>query len=217
MAKLFVFDFHGVLEKGNERAVIKTSNAILEKFGYKERFTFEQIDKLYGKKWYQYFEELLPNEPHEKHIELQNACVTFSIKNSEVIADCIELNDNVHFILDKISKVHSQVLISNMEPEALPIFLNSVKITKYFDEGNAIAINAHKRELSKTKGDALREFVKGKKFDSFVFIGDSPQDLEPKKEFGGVTYMYAHPGREFKKCEADYYIRDLRDILKEIS
>ncbi len=54
--KLFVWDFHGTLEKGNEYAVLEMSNIILEKHGHKERFTELQCRELYGKKWYEFFE-----------------------------------------------------------------------------------------------------------------------------------------------------------------
>jgi len=33
MAKLFVWDFHGVLEKDNEQAVIQISNDVLKELG----------------------------------------------------------------------------------------------------------------------------------------------------------------------------------------
>jgi len=61
--KLFIWDLHGTLEQGNERAAIDMSNQILERFGYRERFSDEDVFKLYGLKWFQYFEYLLPHEP----------------------------------------------------------------------------------------------------------------------------------------------------------
>jgi hypothetical protein len=33
---------------------------------------------------------------------------------------------------------------------------------------------------------------------------------------GGVTYLFAHPGTEFRDCEADFRIRDLRVILDRL-
>ena len=65
--KLFVWDFHGTLEKGNELAVLEISNLILKKHDYKERFLESQCRELYGEKWFEYFEYLLPNEPKTIH------------------------------------------------------------------------------------------------------------------------------------------------------
>ena len=76
--KLFVWDLHGTLEQGNERAVIEMSNKILEAFGYSQRFNEDHIFELYGLKWHQYFEHLLPCEPADRHFELQAACFEFS-------------------------------------------------------------------------------------------------------------------------------------------
>lgn len=53
--KLFVWDFHGVLEQGNEDAVLVISNQILHNFGYTEQFTPAQNRQLYGRKWYEYY------------------------------------------------------------------------------------------------------------------------------------------------------------------
>ena len=39
MNKLYVFDFHGVLEKGTEEALRKVSNMALENLGYKKGTT----------------------------------------------------------------------------------------------------------------------------------------------------------------------------------
>lgn len=41
--KLFVWDFHGVLEKDNDLAVLDISNKVLEQSGYAERFSEEKI------------------------------------------------------------------------------------------------------------------------------------------------------------------------------
>ena len=65
--KLFVWDFHGTLEKDNEGAVFKISNKVLENLGYKERLTKEDNFMLYGRKWSDYFAYLLPKEPEKTH------------------------------------------------------------------------------------------------------------------------------------------------------
>jgi len=217
MVKLFVWDFHGTLEQGNEKAVREISNLILERNGYDQRFTEEEVNKeLYGKKWYQYFEILLPNEEKNVHLNLQNQCVEYSLSHPEIVAKYIKPTNYAHLVLEEISKIHSQVIISNCEPEGILMFVESVKMTHYFNEENTFAINAHLEEGMKTKSDALKSFLIGKTYSDFVFIGDSIQDIILKKEFGGTSYLYTHPGRDFKKCgdfEPDFRIRNLIDIL----
>lgn len=60
MASLVVWDFHGTLERGNEYAVLETSNDVLEQWGYSERFTEEDAIRLYGLKWQAYFADIPP-------------------------------------------------------------------------------------------------------------------------------------------------------------
>tara|TARA_B100000315_G_C14385854_1_gene499607 strand:+ start:617 stop:769 length:153 start_codon:yes stop_codon:yes gene_type:complete len=50
MVKLFVWDYHGVMEKGNEKAVTEVSNLALQKLGFSQRFTEEESKQLYGSK-----------------------------------------------------------------------------------------------------------------------------------------------------------------------
>ena len=214
--KLFVWDFHGVLEKGNENAVFEVSNKILEQSGYKERFTVEENLRLYGQKWYQYFEYLLPYETTKKHLQLQKMCVEFGNKYPSVIQSFIKPNDYAHEVLEKTQTKHKQILVSNMSKASLFRFMNAVGVTKFFSRGKAFAINSHQVKLEKGKSEVLRDFLNGRNFDYIVVIGDKPEDVEMKSVAGGVSYLYSHPGRDFPNCDADYRINCLKEVLKEI-
>lgn len=213
--KLFVWDFHGVLEKGTEGAVLEISNEILKQFGYSCRFTKGDIDKLYGLKWFEYFERLLPQESHERHLALQKCCFELSNANPEVITKHIQPNDHVYEVLDRIAQKHCQVLISNTTRESFRIFLDFVQITSYFPEDHVFAVNAHQQH-TRTKKAVLREFLKEKEFDDIIVISDSSSDKNLVSVAGGTFYLYSHPGRPFEDCDADYKIRDLRELLREI-
>src|SRR5579872_5108678 len=127
--KLFVWDFHGVLEKGNELAVIEISNKVLEDSGYKERFSQKDIFKLYGMKWYEYFEYLLPKLSHNDHLKLQQDCFTFAEKNIQIIADIIKPNNHSHEVIKKIKNAgHEQMIISNTRANDLSWFIKSVEL-----------------------------------------------------------------------------------------
>jgi phosphoglycolate phosphatase-like HAD superfamily hydrolase len=214
--KLFVWDFHGVLEKGNEYGVLEITNTILKKFGYKKRMTESQCRKMYGLKWYQYFEQLLPKEPLAKHLELQEACFFFSTNHPEVVAKNIKPNDHVVEVVESIAKSHQQIVISNTKPDSLEMFLKSVSLDKFFLPDNAFAADAHGKDATTKKHHLLTKFLSDKKFDSYVYIGDSPEDIELVTLTGGKTYLYAHPGKTHKPAKADYMITDLREILKEV-
>lgn len=209
--KLFVWDFHGVLERGNEAAVCEISNAVLEEHGYKERFLVEDCIRLYGKKWYEYFRDILPGESHERHMDLQEAC--FAYQTPELIARHIQANDHADYVLSEIGRVHEQVVLSNTPPDSLEMFLDSVGLKSHFTPDRAIAVDSHRKVREKI--EALREYVEGQSFDSVVVISDSPEDLVLAESFGGKFYLYAHPGVAYRG-EAGKRIHDLRELLREI-
>ncbi len=219
LMKLFIWDFHGVLEKGNENAVLEISNEVLKKAGYKERFTINDCRVLYGKKWYEYFEYLLPYESHEKHMDLQEDCFMYQRANPKIIVKYIEPNDHVYEVLNKIhnSKNHHQILISNTMPDDIPPFLDSIKVSHYF-EGKAFAADMH-HQSDISKKDILKQYLKGKDIKKIVIIDDSPGNVDILSAADGIEtvfYYYLHPEINFKECNVDYKIHDLREVLREL-
>ena len=205
--KLFVWDFHGVLEKGTESAALEISNRVLGDYGYSKRFTKDDIDRLYGKKWWEFFEDLLPEESHEKHLQLQEACYKDANNNPENLTKYVEPNDHAREVLEMIRAAgHYQILISNVTPENLDIFLRLVGMEQSFD--SAFAAD------SRSKNEVLGKFLNGEKYESIVIIGDSPHDMELKSVAGGTTYLYSRSGNF--RGEGDYKITDLREVLREL-
>jgi phosphoglycolate phosphatase-like HAD superfamily hydrolase len=214
--KLFVWDFHGVLEKDNEKAVIDISNHVLAKAGYKERFSDEDNERFYGLKWYEYFERLLPNVTHSEHLKLQAACFKFAEDNLSVLAKHIKPNDHAAEVLEQIALSGSQqIVISNTRQTDLIWFLNAVGMREFFDDHHIIGVNAH--QTHKSKVDVLRAHIKDTQFDKIVVIGDSEDDLRLGREVGAATYFYKHPHREHEDTKnADHIIKDLRAVLVEL-
>lgn len=214
--ELFVWDFHGVLEKDNDLAVLDISNAVLEQKGHTVRFTAENNQEYYGLKWYQYFERLLPDLSKEDHMALQAACFKFAEENLHVLAKHIKPNDHAKEVLTKINEVgHDQILLSNTRPHDLIWFVETVGLRSVLPNDKVVGVNAH--EKHGTKLDALREYLEGKSFDKIVIIGDSESDMALQQAKGGITYFYSHPHIELKKAvKADFIITDLREVLNEI-
>ena len=214
--KLFVWDFHGTLEKDNEGAVFKISNKVLENLGYKERLTKEDNFMLYGRKWSDYFAYLLPKEPEKTHFFIQQKCIEYEGKHPEIIKSFIKPNDHAYEVLSKIRKVHKQILVSNMSDVGLKRFMKAVDMGKYFPKDSMFATNSYKKQTKVTKKEILINYLKGKKFDKVITIGDTKVDVEMGEAVGATTYLYVHPGREFATINADCKIRDLREVLKEV-
>jgi phosphoglycolate phosphatase-like HAD superfamily hydrolase len=210
---LFVWDFHGVLEKGNEDAVIDISNTVLEHAGYKERFTEEDNERYYGLKWYQYFEQLLPKLSMQDCMDLQTSCFKYAESNLNVLSKHIKPNDYVVEVLTNISSSgNKQIVVSNTRQNDLYWFLNSIGIKEYFDEDSIFGVNAHQTHSTKT--DALRDYIGDVKFDKIIIIGDSEDDLKMGRAVGAINYFYKHPHRTHEDTvNADHTIKDLRAIL----
>lgn len=216
--KLFVWDFHGVLEKGNDHAVVEITNMALEQHGYDRRMTVEESEYLAGLRWNEYFAYLLPEASPEECKKLQAVSVELSHNCPEIIAKHIKLNDHADYVLDSISsRKFTQILISNTQPKSLDLFVQFVGIEKYFPPSHRFAVDNHAHKHS-SKLDYLEGFLQDKHFPAgIVSIGDSPHDMamihnHPK----GIGYLYAHPGRTHRKVESHYKISDLRHVLQEI-
>ena len=214
--KLFVWDFHGVLEKDNEKAVIEISNRVLENENFKERFTDEDNDRYYGLKWYQYFENLLPSLSKEECLKLQAKCLDNQSKNKSIISSIIKPADYAIQVVQNIKDSgHEQIVISNTRNEDIIWFLESVNLRDFFNDNQIFGINSHQTNSSKI--DFLKNYLNGKKFDDIISIGDSEGDLELGKTVNGTTYYYRHPNRKHEKTtKADYFIHDLREVLNEL-
>lgn len=220
MKKVFVWDFHGTLEKGNELAVIEITNKALEKHGFIERLNTEDAIKLYGVKWYEYFEHLLPRETHKVHVMLQQAC--FEWPNVfEIIAKYLQPNDHALTVLGSVRDAgHDQVLISNTSADALPQFVALAGMSNYFNHTNTLAVMAHAKEVERTKAHVLEEYLAARPFvyDEVISIGDSINDVALVDSMKGKAFLYRHPGLSMEQNLDNHIssIRDLRQILKEI-
>jgi len=213
---LFLWDFHGVLEKDNEKGVMTISNEVLRQAGFQEQLSNEDNEKFLGLKWYQYFENLLPNISHEDCLKLQNDCLEYSRNHPEILPSHIKANEYAIEVLDKIAKSgHKQIIISNTRPNDLVWFLETIGIKHFFDDESIIGVNAHQTHASKI--DAAKSYIADKKFDKIIVIGDSESDLKLGRVIGGITYFYKHPHRNHEPTQnADYITKDLRDILNEL-
>lgn len=216
--KLFIWDLHGTLEQGNERAVVVMSNKILKDFGYSERFSDQDGNDLYGKRWYEYFEYLLPNVPHERHVELQAASFDYSntVEGARLIAQYISPSKHALEILEEIARHHTQIVISNTVPESLPVYLGTLQMLEYFPEGRAFAVNQHTKEAKRTKADVARAYLAEYPADEIIVIGDSDGDMQLAHEIGAKSYLYVHNGMKFRSNRGHVKINDLAQLRQEI-
>lgn len=214
---LFVWDLHGTLEKGNEKSVIDISNKVLEQFGYSERFAYADNPRLYGRKWYEYFSWLFEKPDHARDLTLQEACFKLSEASPEMQYRWVKPTPHATEVLETAMSGHQQILISNTRSETLTMFIDVLGYGKFFHPGNAFAVDGHAAKPASSKEDVLKQYLKDSgEHEQIVIVGDSPSDMRLKSVAGGVTYLFAHPDVEFRDCETDHRIRDLRELFAEM-
>lgn len=219
--KLFVWDLHGTLEQGNETAVIEILNKVLEKHGYPARFGDNHALELYGRKWYEYFAHLLPNETNETHVGLQTATFAYFFSDNDegmqIMNKHVRPSKNLSETLDAIDGTHEQILISNTIPEGLRLFIHSLQLSKYFNETNAFPVDQHMSHVRGVKKEILASYLAVRpKYDDIIVIGDSDSDMDLAKAFKAKAYLYAHEGMPFRSNKGHYKINDLKEILREV-
>jgi len=214
MVKLFVWDFHGVLEKGNEYSVVEVTNQVLKEFGQKSRVDLTFCRDLYGKKWGIYYKKLCPDLDEETILKMVNRGVEIS-NQTDIIYRNIKPMDYSHEVLGKIKKAgHENMILSNTEPKALDKYLDSVKINDLID--HKIGADSHRKGMHEqnSKIHLMLDFLKSKNYKEIIVIGDSETDIELGHSIRAKTYFFLNGFN--KRIEADYYIDDLRALLKEI-
>jgi phosphoglycolate phosphatase-like HAD superfamily hydrolase len=215
MVNLFVWDFHGVLEKDNENAVVEVTNQVLSEFGEKARVDLKFCKDLYGKKWGIYYKTACPHLDEDIILKMVNRGVEIT-QQTDVIYKHIKPMEFSHEILDKIRKAgHENMIISNTEPKALDKYLDSVKITHLID--HKIGADSHRKGAhgQNSKIPLLKNFLNSKSYNKVLVIGDSETDIELGKAVGAVTYLFSRENNH-PDVDADFKINDLREVLKEI-
>lgn len=218
MKKLFVWDFHGTLEKGNNFAVLEITNRALKVHGHNREMSEDEAYVLSGKHWWQYFQHLLPELHADECLSLQATCLSISQNNPDIIVKYIKLNTDAMEVLTVIDKSpHSQIVLSNTQPKALDVFLSAVGIEHLFPHPHRIGVATH-AHAHKSKKEWLTEYLAANLFDQIVSIGDSSWDIElaqchPK----GIGYLYTYPDRIHKPTPHQHHkITNLRDVLIEL-
>jgi phosphoglycolate phosphatase-like HAD superfamily hydrolase len=215
---LYVWDFNGTLELGWEKAVLMTTNKVLR--AHRDDLSVDQpfIDSHYGKRWYTFFEALLPGLPLEAYLAFEAACIDRMRADIPEMAHLIRPTEHADLVLNEIQNLgNDQILISNMRGDDLGKFLSAVSFDRYFPEGRRFGTADYSNGQPASKLEILNDYVRDRNYQRIVAVGDSPGDVEIVQGFeNGISYLYAHPGKPFREFNAQYRIRDLRDVLSVI-
>jgi phosphoglycolate phosphatase-like HAD superfamily hydrolase len=210
---LFVWDFHGVLEKGNDYAFYKLFIDASKEFGLKKDLSFEDILELYGLKLNEIFKNFNPDISEENIDKIFSYCEKNAFKYVEKHISC---QDEAKNVLEKIiKKGHENIIVSNTIPEMIYRFVETVNLTEYFSKIIGVDVN-DKKIKAKNKSEAVIENIPNlNEYAKIVMIGDHIQDFIEGKKIKAKTYLFS---KKIKECEhADYIISNLKEVLQEIN
>jgi phosphoglycolate phosphatase-like HAD superfamily hydrolase len=213
MGNLFIWDFHGVLEKENEYAVQEVVNRVLPEFNISRKSTVEECLMLYGKKWADYYKYFAPDADEDTIHQMVLKSIEIGV-GEKIAAKHIKPNDFAHDVLKHISeKGHTNLIISNSSDAALDMFLEDVGMQNAFHF--KFGADNHRKEYGEnTKVKILQEFLKDKSFDKIIVIDDMEEGIEMGLSFNAVTFRF-HRNSEKPSSKAHFIINDLREVLKE--
>ncbi len=210
---LFVWDFHGVLEKDNEIALAEQINFILEKYGFERRVSVAETFSLSGKHYRQIFFELCPGITVDQAKEMGDLGVSTGI---EFARRSLKPREHAKEVLTEIrAKGDKSIVASNCAPPALEAFVEMVGLQDLFDALLPVVsehVNPETFSILDYKLQRIREFIGDKKFDRVKCIGDKERDIDLGQKLGAETYLF-DPNNLIKETKADHTISDLRDVL----
>lgn len=205
---LFVWDFHGVLEKDNELAVLDVTNRVIEEFGYSTCASLEDILSMYGLKWGEYY-RLLISEIDEGTVERM---VERSVELGRPSAiEHVKPQDHALRVLVRISEAgHRNVVLSNTAQKDLEFFLDLVCITRYVDEFFGVG-----DMKDRSKADVMKDLTSQDEYLKVILISDTENDIEVGLRFNATTYLFKSR-EKLGDTKAHFIITDLREVLNEI-
>ncbi|MFH1366530.1 MAG: HAD hydrolase-like protein [Patescibacteria group bacterium] len=221
MKILFVWDFHGTLERDNVKAVQELVNSVLQHFDIKRRIDLKKTVELYGLSWVDYFRSMYPEGNLKKWQAMKKQAEYLQVKN-KVVEKYIRPASYAQFVLSKIKKAgHRNIILTNTSPKFIRRFVRLVGLTAYIDA--YIGLDLHyiirkNQDISRVKFEASSKYVHNNKFDKIVKIGDRESDIKAGKLLGATTYYVKNKfNKNIKlKIKPDYIITDLKEVLKEL-
>jgi phosphoglycolate phosphatase-like HAD superfamily hydrolase len=178
MPNLYVWDFHGTLEKDNEKSVHVVCNKVLQEQGINRPVSMEEVIALYGLPWAGYFKHLTGSND-ENYI--QQLCTRAIQLSREFAPLYCKPADGAQELLTALKLAgHTNIVLSNTRPDRLREFIQVVNLTGYIDD----YISSEGDKTAK-----LKNWLQGKRFEKIYAIGDNEQDIEAGLAAGATTIL----------------------------
>lgn len=220
---LFVWDFHGVLEKDNEYAVQELCNLVFDELGQTRKLSIEEVRDWYGLSWFDYFKLSFPDGNEDLWNSMVTKVHSLQQRGWDIIQKHIKPRDFAKEVLMKVqTSEHENILLSNVRPEYAKLFTDLIGITQYFSQliGVDTDNNSQIEEgLVNAKSQALSKYLDNKTFKKIIVIGDSDIDIRAGIDNNATTYLFQSPdfAKKQNSVKPNHIINDLRNILQELN
>jgi len=217
---LYAWDFHGVLEKDNEYAVLEITNRVLKEFSVKRQMTIKECRDWYGLSWHDYYQNLFPKQSHQTYIKMYKRSVEIQ-ETESIIQKYIKPMDGADKTLKWIKEQGDvNIVISNSEPGAIKKFVEYVKLEKFF-KGYVGVDSRHEfptEKVESKKGYALKKYLAKHQFDKIFVIGDNYSDIAAARTVKAKTFLFTGSKtfssyKLIKEWQPDYVISKLAEII----
>lgn len=206
---LFAWDFHGVLEKGNDIAFSKLFLKCYESLNLSKDISEEDILQHYGLKFSDIIQKVIPDADYNIINHFFNY---FNKDNFAHVRKYMREREEASYVLGRIKDAgHDNVVISSASQESIDRFVDVIDLRNYFEK--IIGIGNYYSEKA-TKSYFLRLLGSLSRYSKLIMIGDHCNDMFEGKKLDAKTYLFSENG---KSCpDADNVINRLYDVLKEI-
>lgn len=208
--KLFVWDFHGVLEKNTEYAIREICEEVLDDFDYNKSVSLDEVKELYGRPWNEYYRELAPEAGKE---EINDMIERSHEIGKEIVLKYIEPREHAHEVLKKVKGAgNSNIVLTNSTEPAANFFLKELNLKDLVEDW--FALDSGKCESIKSKHRVLKDYLRNSDYQDVIVVGDNEEDIRAGIRCGAKTYLFTE---EEGVTEAHEVISDLREVLDEIN
>lgn len=216
--KIFIWDFHGVLEKNNDLAIKKIYNQTIKAFGFNKKVSLKEITEIRGLSLFNGFSVLVGIKNKHKLLKMVKMARNLS---KTISAKYLKPMDYAKYVLSIIKKSgHCNIVVSNSRQDRIEDFLKIVKLKHLVD--CIIGINGQSEinnlSLAKQKAKAIIDYIGKNKFQNKTVIGDSEDDMKAGFMVGAKTYLFIDSNNvsDVKNIKTHYVISDLRNVLMEL-
>ncbi|MBI2598771.1 HAD hydrolase-like protein [Candidatus Curtissbacteria bacterium] len=215
--KLFSWDFHGTLEQGTEVGFAEILKQLAREFEVEREIDLTEVRQLFGTSMQNYLKHFFPEVNKSTHTKMLGRVP--NIQTKDQITAYLSPAPYAIEVLEKIKGTgHTNIIVSNSSPKHIGKFIEIIEIGHLIDK--IFAIDRHFSKVTidpiLAKAQAIRKYAADNGFDQVIVIGDRKTDIDAGRMVGAITVQYIKRDFPIDLTDADYKIKNLREVLRLI-